>query len=149
MSNKIKWDDLTTEQRLQYINNVLDYCRHLGIKIHIIKEGDSYINGYGEECIMEPNFKECNFITREIWLEESEAGEGYQINLFDILHELGHIQTNNLDMSVYEMEYRATQYAIDVFHFLNLEIAHTTESIYSDYPKRFKEDEDEDWELIW
>lgn len=150
MAKKINWDtDLTSEQRFLYINNALDYCRHLGIKIHVIKAGDSYIDAYGEEHIMELYSKECNLITKEIYLAEGEVNTDNQIHLFDILHELGHLQTNNIDMTTYEKEYRATQYAIDIFNFLNLEIKYGVKLVYSDYPEKYKIDPDEEWKLVW
>ena len=98
---------------------------------------------------MEPYSKECNLITKEIYLAENEVNRDNQIHLFDILHELGHLQTNNIDMTTYEKEYRATQYAIDIFNFLNLEIKYGVKLVYSDYPEKYKIDPDEEWKLVW
>ncbi len=55
----------------------------------------------------------CYIESKEIYIPEMYRDYPSLAYVFDVLHEVGHLETNTLDMERYQMEYLATVWALN------------------------------------
>lgn len=55
----------------------------------------------------------CCIESKEIYIPEMYREYPSLVYVFDVLHEVGHLETNTLDMETYQMEYLATVWALN------------------------------------
>lgn len=75
----------------------------------------------------------CYIDSKEIYIPESYWKYPYSKYAFDVYHEIGHLETNSLDMEAYQQEYLATVWAIHAMNERRLYIAPRTFSLYQKY----------------
>ena len=75
----------------------------------------------------------CYIGTKEIYIPESYKRYPCSKFLFDIYHEIGHLETNSLDMESYQQEYLATVWAIKTCNKRKIRIAPQTIAMYQRY----------------
>lgn len=75
----------------------------------------------------------CILNTKEIYLNIRDWLEPNARTVFDILHEIGHLETNTYKMKRCEEEYYATVWAINESYKLKLKISEEDKVLFQDY----------------
>lgn len=75
----------------------------------------------------------CYIGSNEIYVPEMYRDYPSLVHVFDILHEVGHLETNTLDMETYQMEYLATVWALNAARKERIYVAPMTIANYQRY----------------
>ena len=76
----------------------------------------------------------CAYISAKvICLPKNVLDDPSEWNIFEFLHEIGHIKTNKVSMRVYEKEYLATQWAAEEANRIGFKVKSSWKKIYQDY----------------
>jgi len=91
------------------------------------------------------SFRVCNETTfcllkeKEIYYNITSMFRNNNVDLFDLLHEIGHLETNTEDMKRYEQEFLATQWAIKHMNKYGIKVSKQRRKQWQDYIDQWRE----------
>ena len=100
------------------------------------KKWNHIMNDFKDEitlCFTNEKTPFCIYDLKNIYFRYEVYMNPTDRDLFDLLHEIGHIQTNNTSMKRCEEEFYATQWAINHADKYNIKISEQTLNDFQDY----------------